>query len=95
LNEYKYILANEQRTNTKLLSEILKKYDVQDWKDDYTTENPDTYEDGYGWQLWLQYEDGTVEKHGGTGTTVEKVTPENFQDFKTELSTFMDEKISS
>lgn len=29
LNEYKYILANEQRTNTKLLSEILKKYNIE------------------------------------------------------------------
>lgn len=33
---------------------VLKKHNVQKWKDDYTFESPDSYQDGYGWQLWLQ-----------------------------------------
>lgn len=53
---------------------VLKKHNVQKWKDDYTFESPDSYQDGYGWQLWLQFEDGTVEKHKGSSTKKEKIT---------------------
>lgn len=72
--------------------EILGKYDVQEWKTDYTFEDPGTYEDGYSWKLWLQFEDGTVEKHSGEGTDVEKLTPDNFREFAKELRSFVEEK---
>lgn len=73
--------------------EVLKKYNVQKWKDDYTFESPDSYQDGYGWQLWLQFEDGTVEKHKGSGTKKDKVTPDNFNEFSKELRSFIEGKL--
>src|SRR5699024_11722442 len=39
--------------------DILEKYNVQDWKEDYSYEDPSSYEDGYAWSLYLQFEDGT------------------------------------
>lgn len=67
---------------------ILEKYNIQSWDKEYTSDDTETYEDGYSWKLWLQYEDGTVEKHKGKGTNVEKVTPYQFDDFSKELSSF-------
>lgn len=72
--------------------EILEEYNVQDWKKDYTVENPEDYEDGFSWRLWLQFEDGTVEKHGGSGTE-DGITPENFDGFFTELNEFVSGKL--
>ena len=67
----------------KLLN-ILEKYKIQDWKKDYTTEDPDTYQDGAGWYLLLQFEDGTTESHGGQGTT-DKIFPKEFDAFVEEI----------
>lgn len=67
--------------NTKEVIKLLEKYDVQHWKRDYTFEDPQTYEDGYGWNLWLQYEDGTVKKYSGSGTSKKNITPEKFDEF--------------
>src|SRR5699024_10054069 len=64
---------------------ILRSYDVHSRKKEYTFEDSDTYEDGYIWRLWLQYEDGTVEKHKGKGTDRDKITPDNFDDFVKDL----------
>lgn len=74
--------------------DILKKYDVQNWKENYTFEDPDSYQDGYSWKLWLQFEDGTVEKHTGSGTDVKKITPDNFSAFRKELTNFVDENLN-
>ena len=71
--------------NAEEVLDILRSYDVQSWKKDYTFEDSDTYEDGYIWRLWLQYEDGTVEKHKGKGTDRDKITPDNFDDFVKDL----------
>src|SRR5699024_6573910 len=76
--------------NAEEVLDILKAYDVQSWKKDYTFENSDTYEDGYIWRLWLQYEDGTVEKHKGKGTDRDKITPDNFDDFVKDLNNIVD-----
>ena len=65
--------------------DILNKHHIQNWQKDYTFENPDSYQDGYGWQLWLQFKDGTVGKHKGSGTNPDKMTPDNFDDFAKEL----------
>ncbi|WP_051359400.1 hypothetical protein [Paucisalibacillus globulus] len=73
--------------------EVLQKYEVQDWKTDYTFEDPSTYEDGYSWRLWLQFKDGTVEKHSGEGTEKEKLTPEEFEYFVDELIKYVDERL--
>ena len=75
--------------------EILEKYEVQSWKRDYTFEDPETYQDGYSWSLWLQFADGTVEKHSGEGTDAEKLTPDNFQEFAKELRSFVEEKLEN
>ena len=71
---------------------ILEKYEVQDWETDYTFEDPLTYEDGLSWNLWLQFGDGTVEKHHGSGTK-DGITPENFEEFFTELNDYVEERL--
>ena len=76
--------------NTKEVLDILRTYDMQSWKKDYTFEDSDTYEDGYIWRLWLQYEDGTVEKHKGEGTDRDKITPSIFDDFVKDLNYIVD-----
>lgn len=75
------------------LIEILDKYRVQEWKEDYTTEEPTTYEDGYGWMMLLQFEDGTVERYQGSGPYKEEVIPNNFDDFANEVEVFKKEKV--
>ncbi|GAA0306467.1 hypothetical protein GGQ92_001805 [Gracilibacillus halotolerans] len=74
-----------QFDHAQKVKELLEKYDVQNWERDYTFEDPETYEDGYSWRLWLQFEDGTVEKHKGAGTSKKEITPENFEEFSKEL----------
>ena len=66
------------------LLNILEKYSIQEWKEDYTTEDSDTYQYGYGWNLLLQFEDGTVERHRGQGSTVD-IFPEGFEGFVREI----------
>ncbi|MEN2769079.1 hypothetical protein [Ornithinibacillus xuwenensis] len=80
--------------NSHEVQDILKKYAVQDWKSDYTFEDAESYEDGYSWRLWLQFEDGTVEKYAGKGTDKEKLTPEKFDDFAQALYQFQKDKIA-
>jgi hypothetical protein len=65
---------------------------VPSWKRDYTFEDPNSYQDGYSWSLWLQYEDGAVSKHFGEGTSVAEITPENFESFVAELRSFIDQR---
>lgn len=72
---------------------ILETYKVQDWKDDYTTEDSASYEDGVGWNVWLQYEDGTVQSHKGSGSGLEQITPEGFDDFFNELDEFVNKHL--
>lgn len=79
---------------SKEVHAILKKYEVQDWKSDYTFEDAESYEDGYSWRLWLQFEDGTVEKYSGKGADKERLTPENFDDFAQELYQFQKDKVT-
>jgi len=74
------VLFDEKET----LVNILEKYSVQDWKGNYTTESPDSYNHGYGWSLLLQFEDGTIETHGGQGTT-DAIFPKEFDGFVKEL----------
>jgi len=79
--------------NASDLIDTLEKYHVQDWETDYTVENSSDYEDGGSWQLWIQYTDGSVEKHGGSGTSYQKMTPENYSDFKKEFKASVEERI--
>ncbi len=72
---------------------ILEKYNVQEWKANYTTADPDTYDDGYGWMMLLQFEDGTVERYQGLGSYKEDVVPENFDEFADEMEAFKEEKV--
>lgn len=60
---------------------LLKEFEVETWKEDYSFESPEDYEDGYGWSLWLQYEDGSTNKYHGSGSFKDEVTPDDFQDF--------------
>lgn len=83
----------EQIEDMDELLEILETYNVQDWKKDYTVEDPSSYEDGIGWNLWFQYKDGTVQSSRGSGTGLESITPERFGDFFNELSDFVNERL--
>lgn len=73
--------------------DILETYNVQDWKKDYSYEDLSSYQDGSGWSLYLQFEDGTVEVHRGFGSFAGEIIPENFDDFFSELSSFVDERL--
>ncbi|WP_106496546.1 hypothetical protein [Lentibacillus sp. Marseille-P4043] len=73
--------------------EILEKHEVQKWKRNYTFEDPTSYQDGYSCSLWLQYEDGTVQKYRGEGTDKDDITPDNFDEFAADLSNFVDERL--
>jgi len=86
-------ILSEDEKNVQGLEDaltILKKYNVQEWKDNYTYEDPASYEDGYGWSLWLQFSDGTVEKHYGSGSFKKEIIPENFNEFVDELNQFVE-----
>lgn len=82
MGEYKQIDDMEK------VIDILEKYNVQEWKEDYSFEDPSTYEDGYGWNLYLQFQDGTVERHKGSGTLKKNIIPEQFSEFFNELNKF-------
>lgn len=73
---------------------ILEKYDVQSWKNDYSFENPDTYEDGFGWNLIIQFEDGAIKEYRGSGSE-EEITPSNFKAFVAELTNFADDRLNN
>lgn len=66
---------------------ILEKYQIQDWKTDYTDADAEEAEDGESWALILQYEDGSVKKHIGND---EDLTPEGFREFADELYQFVE-----
>lgn len=66
---------------------ILEKYHVQDWKTNYTDGHSDSTEDGEGWELILQYEDGSVKKHIGNA---DDLKPEGFRGFADELYQFVE-----
>lgn len=83
-----------QINNSKEIINMLERYEVQSWKSDYTYQQINTYQDGYSWKLWLQYEDGSVERHGGNGTDKEKLTPDNFSNFAAALYQFVDERLA-
>lgn len=72
---------------------ILEKHNIQEWKHNYTFEDPGSYQDGYSWMLRLQYEDGTVEEYHGEGTRKNKIIPKNFEEFAAELNSFVNERL--
>lgn len=51
------------------LISILKEYKVDTWREDYSFESPDTYEDG------------STQKYHGSGSFEKEVIAEGFQDF--------------
>jgi len=72
---------------------ILKKYNVQEWNKKYSDgEDEENYSDGYGWNLYIQYEDGTVESHSGKGMSKVDSIPAEFDKFISELTTFVKER---
>lgn len=80
-------------SDAKNVINILKKHTVQEWKNDYTFQDPGSYQDGYGWSLRLQFEDGTVEIYHGQGTDKDKITPKNFEEFAAELNRFVHDRL--
>lgn len=74
--------------------DILEKYHVQGWKEDYSTkEAPSSTDAGVGWSMYIQFENGSVKHHMGSGTSMESVTPEGFAEFFNELETFVNDQI--
>ena len=72
---------------------ILEEHAVQNWDPDFSFEKPGSYKDGYSWKLWLQFEDGTVEKHSGAGTRKKEITPKNFNEFAADLNRFVNDRL--
>lgn len=72
---------------------ILDTYNVAEWEEDYTTEDSDAYTDGVGWNVWLQYEDGTIQSYKGSGSGLEHITPEGFDAFFQELRDYVDDRV--
>jgi hypothetical protein len=68
--------------------EILHTHSVQEWPDEPAPESEAA--DGYSWQLWLQYEDGSVQRYEGNEAT-EK--PEKFDAFASSLREYTAERI--
>lgn len=86
------ILSTKEKEEVEDLEEvnnILEKHNVQEWKMDYTLEESFSFEDEYSWGLWIQFEDGTVEEHRGSGSSKQEVIPENFTDFAEEIKEFV------
>ncbi|MCR6111560.1 hypothetical protein HXA35_14525 [Bacillus sp. A301a_S52] len=73
--------------------EIFEKYNIQEWKEDYSVEDPSDYEDGASWSLLLQYQDGSLRKYSGAGSESKGITPDNFDDFAKELNDFVNERL--
>ncbi len=78
--------------DVKEVQNIIIKYDIQSWKEDYSDNKNSNNEDGYGWVLYLEYADRTVERHFGTGMYRKDVIPENFDAFIKEITNFVDNK---
>lgn len=76
--------------NAENVLDILEQYEVQMWDKEYSPEQTDANEDGYSWQLLLQYVDGTVEKHEGTE---EDEVPPEFNDVAEKLRDFADDRL--
>lgn len=90
------ILSLEEKEKVEAIEDvidILEKYRVQNWQEDYTHKDVLANEDGYSWSLWIQFEDGTVEKHGGSWPSKKDVIPENFSDFADALKEFVETKL--
>lgn len=61
---------------------------------DYTLDDSFSFTDKYSWGLWIQFEDGTVEEHKGSGPPKQdEIIPENFTDFAEELKEFVKTKV--
>ena len=65
------------------LVDLLSRYQVNQWKADYGTPGEDLSQ-GTGWTLILLFEDGTVERRQGVGTS--DAFPENFHALERELA---------
>lgn len=78
--------------DVKKIMDILKKYDIQSWKENYSDKKNTNVEDGYGWVLYLEYSDRTIEKHSGFGISRADVIPRNFDTFIEEITNFVDNK---
>lgn len=74
----------DELNNPKDFIDLVEMHDIQDWKKRYS--DAGNHEDGYGWTLLLQYTDGTVEKHAGSGVDMEQIRPNNFLQFKKDLA---------
>lgn len=88
------ILSLQEQEEVEGLEEvinILEKHNIQEWEEDFTLEDSFSLEDPYSWGLWIQFEDGMVEEHKGSGSVKQDMIPDNFTDFTNELKKFVEE----
>lgn len=86
------VLSTKEKEDVEGLDEvsnILEKHNIQEWAMDYTIEDSFSFEDEYNWGLWIQFIDGTVEEHKGSGSSKQEVIPKDFTDFVNELKDFV------
>ncbi len=75
------------------LLNVIEKYKIQDWEYKYETEK---YEDvdncHYAWDIYMQYGDGSVEKHCGEGYSFnkEEIKPPNYDEFRAAMVEYAD-----
>ena len=77
---------------TELL-ELVKKYNILDWKEDYSIQNGDDILDGTGWTLIIEYQDRTIQTHGGYGVYLKDIIPENYDETISEFETFIESRM--
>lgn len=74
----------------QIVLDILDNNNILDWNAVYSVDAE--YEDGYGWVMYIQYSDGTVNRFIGSGPVKDSVIPENFDVFVEEMITFIKAK---
>jgi len=77
---------------TELLG-LIKKYNILDWKEDYSIQNSEDILDGIGWALIIEYQDRTIQTHGGYGVYLKDIIPENYDETISEFETFIESRM--
>ncbi len=85
--------CNLDDENIEELLNIIEKYKIQDWEYKYILEDCEDIDDGYyAWDIYMQYGDGSIEKHCGEANSFRKseVQPSNYIEFRTAMVEFTD-----
>lgn len=88
-SEADYNLSAEE---IKSVLNMIEKYEVLAWKGHYGEKYGSEVSDGGGWNLIIQFDDGTINFVTGNDTSEEKNTPEGHKDFIEDMVKFINSK---